>query len=198
MKPLIRLAAEDDAEQIRAIYAPIVGETATSFELEPPSTEEMCCRIADTLLQWPWLVCAAGPQILGYAYASRHRARAAYQWSVDTSVYIHPEARRLGIGRALYRSLFAILVRQGYCNAYAGIALPNPGSVGLHEAVGFRPVGVYREVGYKHGAWHDVGWWHLALQPKPSVPPPPLPLAAVQALPHWQSDLAAGETLLRV
>lgn len=198
MTALIRLAADNDAEQIRAIYAPIVSGTATSFELEPPSTEEMRRRIRDTLPHWPWLVGAAGPRILGYAYASRHRARAAYQWSVDTSVYVHPEARRLGIGRALYRSLFGILVRQGYCNAYAGIALPNPGSVGLHESVGFRLVGVYREVGYKHGAWHDVGWWHLALQPKPSVPPPPISLAAVQALPSWVADLAAGEPLLRI
>ena len=197
MTAIIRLSTENDAEQIQAIYAPVVRGSATSFELEPPTVAEMRRRIADTLPQFPWLVCENGGRVIGYAYARKHRARAAYQWSVDTSVYIHPEMHRRGIGRALYRSLFPLLGLQNYCNAYAGIALPNPGSVGLHEAVGFQPVGIYREVGYKLGAWHDVGWWYLSLQPKTPAPPRPLDTKEAQTMPQWQTALAAGAALLR-
>jgi L-amino acid N-acyltransferase YncA len=198
MSSIIRLATKNDAEQIRAIYAPIVSQTATSFELEPPSVSEMRKRILDTVGHLPWLVCDRKGEILGYAYASKHRARAAYQWSVDTSVYVHAELRRSGIGRALYGSLFKVLVMQGYYNAYAGIALPNPASVGLHEAIGFRPVGIYREVGYKMGAWHDVGWWQIALQPKAASPKPPLDLKTVQRSREWQMALSVGEEMLQV
>ena len=106
----------------------------------------------------------------GYAYASRHRDRAAYQWSIDVSVYVRADAHRRGIGRALYAALLRIVVAQGFYNAYAGITLPNPASVGLHESFGFRPVGMYRRVGHKLGAWHDVGWWALDLQPRPASP----------------------------
>ena len=115
--------------------------------------------MAESLPAFPWLVADVGGEVLGYVYASKHRARAAYLWSVDTTVYIHPRVRRGGVGRALYTTLFGILTLQRFCNAYAGISLPNPGSVGLHEAVGFEKVGVYRGVAYKLGAWHDAGWW---------------------------------------
>jgi phosphinothricin acetyltransferase len=198
MTAILRLATENDAEQIQAIYAPVVRQTATSFELEPPTVAEMRRRIVETLPQFPWLVCESGGRVLGYAYASKHRARAAYQWSVDTSVYIHAEMHRRGIGRAMYRSLLPILAVQNYYNAYAGIAMPNPGSVGLHEAIGFRAIGVYREVGYKLGAWHDVGWWYLSLQPKTPTPPPPLSTKDAQTTPQWQTALAAGASLLHV
>lgn len=198
MAAVVRLAREADAEQIRAIYGPIVGETPISFEEVPPDREEMHSRIVSTLAERPWIVCERSDEILGYAYAGRHRARAAYRWSVDTSVYVRPDARRAGIARALYRSLLALLVVQNYYNAYAGIALPNPASVGLHEAVGFRPVGVYREVGYKLGRWHDVGWWQLALQPKPAIPADPLSVSEARSSPRWQEALSAGESLLRL
>lgn len=197
MSALIRPATAADGAGVAAIYAPVVAHTPTSFELAPPDDAEMARRIADTLPRFPWLVCEQEGQTLAYAYASRHRARPAYQWSVDTSVYVDPAWHRRGVGRSLYRSLHAILVLQGYFNAYAGIALPNPGSVGLHEAVGYRPVGVYREVGFKAGAWHDVGWWQLALQPKTAAPPPPLPLDRVRTAPGWSAALAAGEALLK-
>src|SRR5262245_28006350 len=132
--PILRLAMASDAGQIQAIYAPIVRETAISFELEPPSVDEMQRRIAHTLDRFPWLVCEREGTILGYAYAGEHRARPAYQWSVDVSVYVHDRVRRAGVGKALYACLFPILSWQGFCTAHAGIALPNPGSVGLHEA----------------------------------------------------------------
>jgi L-amino acid N-acyltransferase YncA len=160
----VRLAEADDAPQIAAIYAPLVRETVVSFETDPPDDGEMAERILTTLPTYPWLVCESSDEILGYAYASAHRTRDAYQWSVDVSVYVHGEHRRSGVGRGLYESLFALLWRQGFYNAYAGIALPNPASVGLHESLGFEEVGVYRSVGYKNGAWRDVGWWHRRLR----------------------------------
>jgi phosphinothricin acetyltransferase len=161
----IRTARLDDAEAIQAIYAPIVRDTAISFELEPPTVDEMRRRIAATSAGLPWLVGVddAGA-VLGYAYAGKHRERAAYQWSVDVTVHVRADCRGQGVGKALYERLFELLVAAGYCQAFAGIALPNAASVALHESIGFQPIGVYRHVGFKHGAWRDVGWWQRELQ----------------------------------
>jgi L-amino acid N-acyltransferase YncA len=197
MTAMIRLATLDDASGVQAIYAPIVRETVISFELEPPTVAEMEQRIVKTLEHLPWLVCERRGNILGYVYASQHRTRAAYQWSVDVSVYVHPNARRLGVGQALYRSLFALLALQGFYNAYAGITLPNPASVGLHESLEFQPVGVYRAVGYKLGAWHDVGWWQLTLHERAMPPELPTDLGTVRASPAWSAVLATGVPFLR-
>jgi L-amino acid N-acyltransferase YncA len=194
----IRLAREVDAEAVAAIYAPFVGRTAISFETEPPARDEMRRRIASTTANYPWLVCETGDGVLGYAYATQHRSRAAYRWSVDTSVYIDPAHHRRGAGRGLYASLFAILRAQGFVNAYAGITLPNPGSVGLHEGVGFAKVGVYEQVGYKCDRWHDVGWWQLALLPRSASPTEPLPLTAVLNAPGWEDMVRTGELLVRL
>ncbi len=172
MPAIIRPAGPDDAGAIREIYAPIVANTVITFEIEPPSTDELRRRIEQTTVMFPWLVCDDGG-VQGYAYASRHRERLAYQWSVDVSVYVDPHSQGLGVGRRLYTALFEQLVRQGFGNAYAGVVLPNAASVGLHESLGFQPVGVYRSVGYKLGAWHDVGWWHLPLQTLPLSPAAP-------------------------
>jgi L-amino acid N-acyltransferase YncA len=199
MSATVRVALPEDAEAILAIYAPIVQETAISFEVEPPTWVEMQQRIATTLQHLPWLVCAWQGEVLGYVYASPHRTRAAYQWSVDVSVYIHAQARRTGMGRALYHTLFALLILQGFYQCYAGITLPNPASVGLHEALGFQPVGVYQAVGYKLEAWHDVGWWQWALQPRPSLPTPPTAAEVLrQTSAAWEAALHTGTRLLRV
>ncbi|MFL5800362.1 MAG: arsinothricin resistance N-acetyltransferase ArsN1 family B [Roseiflexaceae bacterium] len=198
MSTCIRLAAARDAEALLAIYAPIVAETTISFELEPPTSEDMQRRIITTLPQYPWLVCETAGDILGYAYASKHRERAAYQWSVDVSVYTHTRARRSGVGRALYTSLFALLRLQGFYNAYAGITLPNQASVGIHEALGFRPLGVYTAVGYKLGGWHDVCWWQLALREHAGTPRPPAPFAALPQDAAWEAALEAGLAHLRL
>jgi phosphinothricin acetyltransferase len=195
MSPLIRVATLADAEQVQAIYGPYCS-TPVSFELEPPSVGEMRQRLAKVLEQYPWLVCEHGGEVLGYAYAGPHRERAAYGWSVDTSAYVG--RLRCGIGRALYTSLFALLRLQGFVNAYAGVTLPNPASVGLHEAMGFRPVGVYREVGYKCGAWHDVAWYQLLLQPRPSQPMLPRALSEVRQDVNWEAALNAGLPLLHL
>ncbi|MBA4342737.1 MAG: GNAT family N-acetyltransferase [Methylibium sp.] len=161
----IRTATLDDAAAVAAIYGPVVEHTTISFETEPPDAAEMRSRIEKTLASLPWLVAedAAGA-VCGYAYASKHRERAAYQWSVDTTVYVREDMRGHGVGRALYGCLLPLLSELGYCQVFAGVALPNAGSVGLHEAVGFTPVGVYCNVGFKHGAWRDVGWWQKSLQ----------------------------------
>ena len=192
----IRLAQETDADAIAAIYAPSVDATAVSFETVAPDRQEMGRRVSRTLEALPWLVCDLGGQPAGYAYAARHNERSAYQWSVNTSVYIDARFQRRGIGRGLYLSLFAILAAQGYVNAYAGITLPNPGSVGLHEAMGFEKVGVYRNVGFKFGAWHDVGWWQLALREHEKRPPAPIDVAAVVGQSGWDALLARGEPVI--
>jgi phosphinothricin acetyltransferase len=188
----IRLATSQDASGIAEIYAPIVKSTPTSFEIEPPDAREFARRIQETLPKYPWLVCEQRGRVTGYAYAGRHSARAAYEWSVNTSVYIHHDFHRRGIGRGLYESLFLILTAQGYFNAYAGITLPNAGSVGLHEALGFQPVGIYRDVGHKFGAWHDVGWWQRPLRPRVEAPSPPRSVDMLQAEPQWSRMLAVG------
>ena len=198
MTPIIRIATVQDAADMVTIYAPIVRHTAISFELEPPTVQVMQQRVADTLRRLPWLIYEGHGKVLGYAYASTHRARAAYQWSVDVSVYIDADSRRSGAGRALYTALFRLLARQGFYNAYAGITLPNTASVSLHETLAFEAIGVYHNVGYKLGAWHDVGWWQLRLQTDERAPAAPLPFAAIkQDTAAWQAALAAGQALLR-
>lgn len=196
MPPTIRLAVPDDAESIQAVYAPYCY-TPISFELEPPSALEMRSRMMKGLGPYPWLICADGGDVLGYAYAGQHRERAAYRWSVDTSVYVRQGWHRRGVGRALYTSLLALLPLQGYVNAYAGVTLPNPASVGLHEAMGFQPLGVYRRVGFKCGAWYDVAWFQRPLQPHEEEPPPPKRVEEVTGTAEWMQAMNAGLPLLR-
>ncbi|MEE8146140.1 MAG: arsinothricin resistance N-acetyltransferase ArsN1 family B [Longimicrobiales bacterium] len=198
MQTRIRIAAESDAPQIAGIYRSIVTDTAISFEEAPPSADEIARRIGSTLESHPWLVCDRDGRIAGYAYATVFRTRPAYQWSVEVSAYTDREARRSGVARALYTSLFAILGRQGFVSAYAGIALPNEGSVGLHEALGFEPLGVYCNVGFKLGRWHDVGWWQLALCNPRDEPDPPLPFSSFCGEDACTEALAEGEALLRL
>ncbi len=173
---MIRLARPEDAQAMLDIYAPVVRETFISFELEPPTEKEMRERVTSTLATHPWLVYEHGGRLAGYAYASRHRDRLAYQWSVDVSCYMHPQFRGQGIGGQLYRALLKILKAQGFQNAYAGIALPNEASVRLHESVGFERIATYHEVGYKNGAWRDTGWWECRLGDAQPDPRPPVPL----------------------
>jgi len=186
----IRLATVEDAAAVRDIYAPAVRDTVISFEFVEPDVSEMAHRIEVYSQKCPWLVYEMDGQVVGYAYANPHRAREAYQWSAEVSAYIHADHRRKGIGRALYTCLLDLLRLQGYRNAYAGVTLPNEGSVGLHEAMGFTPVGVYKKVGYKFGAWHDVGWWQLELQPLTDNPTPPLKPADMIDSVDWQQIMS--------
>ena len=173
MEKRIRSITLGDAQTVSDIYAPFVTNAATSFEAVPPDAVEIQKRIREVSAKYPWLVFEGDGSVLGFAYASQHRTRHAYQWSVDVSVYIHEHARNQGVGRALYTALFALLRRQGYFNAYAGITLPNPGSVRLHESMGFTSVGVYSRVGFKFGRWHDVLWLQLRLSEDTTAPKEP-------------------------
>lgn len=152
-----------DAAACAAIYAPFVTEGWVSFETEAPDATEIARRMVRYGESHCWLVAEVGGTVAGYAYASPHRERAAYASSCDVAVYVDPAHARQGIGKALYSWLLAEMARSGHHAAFAGIALPNEASVGLHEAMGFTPVGIYREVGWKHGAWRDVGWWQRLL-----------------------------------
>jgi L-amino acid N-acyltransferase YncA len=185
----IRRAREHDASGVAAIYGPIVRDTATSFEIDPPGADEIARRIETIGAAAPWLVCEVDGSLAGYAYAGSHRVRAAYRWSVDVSVYVDPGQLRRGVGAALYTALLDTLERQGFHRAYAGITLPNRASVALHQALGFRAVGVYREVGYKCGAWHDVGWWEREIAHGGDPPVDPRPLSSLEPddlEPVWQ------------
>lgn len=161
--PDLRVAAPDDAEAIAAIYAPFVRDTVISFETTVPDAAEMARRITSTLETHPWLVAEEDGRIIGYAYASQHRTREAYRFSCDVTVYLAEGARGRRLGSRLYTELFRLLRMQGFRNAFAGIAQPNPASVALHESLGFRHLGTYAKVGFKLGQWHDVGWWQLEL-----------------------------------
>jgi phosphinothricin acetyltransferase len=165
-----------DSAACAAIYRPFVTDSYVSFEEEPPDREEFARRIERLSQSYPWLVAEDDGAVIGYAYASAHRERAAYRWAADVAVYVDERARRNGVGRALYSALFGLLARQGVQSVCAGVSLPNDASVGLHEALGFRPVGVYRRIGWKRGAWWDVGWWQLQLAdgdgPPPELGPP--------------------------
>ena len=196
MSAIIRLATASDAADILQVYAPIVSNTHISFELSVPSVDEIAARINKTLQQYPWLVCASDGRLAGYAYASAFRARYAYQWTAETTVYVHPDFQRRGVSRALYRSLVAILRAQGYCNALGVIALPNAGSIRAHEAAGFRKIGVFANVGHKAGQWRDTGWWQLELRSMPDAPQPPRPIDQLAKESHFAELLESGTNLL--
>lgn len=180
---LIRPATMLDAQATLDIYSPNILESSISFEETAPSIEEWEQRIAKVLKKFPWLVLTVNDVIAGYAYACEHRSRPSYQWSVESSVYFARQFCRRGFARKILTALYAILVHQGFYNVYAGVTLPNEGSVKLHESLGFEPVGVFRQVGFKRSTWHDVAWWQRPLQP----------LTVSPETPSNYSDLSAKE-----
>ncbi|MGH3351394.1 MAG: arsinothricin resistance N-acetyltransferase ArsN1 family B [Nocardioides sp.] len=159
----IRSATPADAEACAKIYEPYVLATVVSFETEPPTPEEMAHRIGSALETHAWLVLESDGEITGYAYATQHRTRAAYSWACDVSIYLDQDRRGRGAGKALYTALFSVLAERGYRRALAGIAIPNEASIGIHRSFGFTDVGVYRRIGWKFDAWHDVAWMQLDL-----------------------------------
>lgn len=161
-----------DAAACAAIYAPFVVDSPASFEETPPDAAELARRMQRT---HAFLVDERDGRVAGFAYAGPHRERAAYRWAADVSVYVDPAFHRRGVGRALYATLLPQLRERGFRVACAGITVPNPGSVGLHESFGFEQVGVYRGIGFKHGAWRDVGWWQLQLAAQDDAGQPPEP-----------------------
>ena len=156
---IIRQATSDDAAAMLEIYRPIVEDTAISFELAVPSADDFASRIEKYLATHEWLVAEKDGEIAGYAYASPHRARAAYRFSAEVSVYVHPHYQGQGLGKRLYTALFDSIRERGFHSAYGGITLPNDASVALHKACGFSEIGTFSEVGFKYDTWHDVSWW---------------------------------------
>jgi L-amino acid N-acyltransferase YncA len=166
----IRLAREEDVDALLTIYAPYVEKTIISFEYEVPSREEFIERIRTFSTDYPYLVCEYNGRIVGYAYASKHRARTAYQWSAESTVYMHKDFHRKGIARVLYETLFDMLRLQGYFNVYAGISIPNDQSVGFHLALGFEEIGIFKNIGFKFGNWHGTHWSQLKLNEYTTTP----------------------------
>jgi len=172
----IRAATPEDAGMIAGIYAPHVITGVASFEIEPPDARGIRTRMASSDGLYPWIVATNGEPdgegggVLAYAYATRFRERAAYQYVVETSIYVAGDTQGQGIGRLLYESLIDTLRAQNFTQAIGTIALPNDYSIRLHEAVGFRRAGIFREVGYKQGRWIDVGYWQCDLADS-TIPP---------------------------
>jgi L-amino acid N-acyltransferase YncA len=160
---LIRMATPADAEAILSIYAPYIDKTSVSFEYTVPTLPEFKSRMEEYLAFAPWLVATKEGRVLGYAYASKYRAREAYSWAIEVSVYLAEESKGRGLAAKLYDELFTTLIRCGYRQAFAVITLPNAASLSLHRKMGFEPIGVFKNVGFKFGAWHDVAWYRKEL-----------------------------------
>ena len=178
---VIRLINESDAEAALGIYTPYVRDTAISFEYEVPTIEDYLNRIKSSIADFPWLVCELNGQIIGFAYAGKHRYRSAYQWSTESTIYFTPKYHGFGIARILYKTLFSILKLQGYINVYAGVGLPNENSVAFHRAMGFEEIGIFKKVGYKMGKWHNTLWFQLFLSENISQPDLPKRLNEILA-----------------
>jgi L-amino acid N-acyltransferase YncA len=163
----IRTATTADAAACVAIYGPLVESTAVSFETVVPTAEEFAARIQNSLSRWTWLIAEKDGRCIGYAYGHSHRERAAYQWSVEVTIYVDSRHRAQGVGRSLYGRLFTDLASLGYCNAYAGVTQPNEASMSLHRGVGFEYIGTFRSVGRKSDRWHDVAWFQRKLRETP-------------------------------
>ena len=185
----VRLATPADGAACAAIYAPYVLKSAISFELEPPSEGEMAARIERVTAHWPWVVVEVGGVVRAYAYGTRHRERAAYDWTSETTVYVDGAFRGRGLGRIAMRALVAVLRVQGFHLLVAGITAPNPGSLRLHESLGFGRVGEFDAIGWKSGAWHGVEFWALELGPRDAVPEPVTPITRLAGTPELEAAL---------
>lgn len=168
----LRIATLKDAPTLLEIYTPYVEQTAITFEYEVPTLEEFETRIRNTLSQYPYLVAEEASGILGYAYASPFKTRAAYAWSVETSIYVKSGIHKQGIGTALYQALERLLAQQHVCNLCACIAYPNPPSIAFHEKMGYRLIAHFTKSGFKQNAWYDMVWMEKELCPH-TIPPAP-------------------------
>jgi L-amino acid N-acyltransferase YncA len=192
----VRLATEADSTSILEIYAPFITDTVITFEYEVPTVTEFGNKITNIQRKYPWLICEVNGSVVGYAYASQFNERAAYDWSVDFSVYIKPQYHRKRIGKALYFALLELLKLQGYYNAYAGVTLPNIKSESLHKSFGFKPVGIYQNVGYKFGNWHDVKWFELKIQDYCKLPITPKIIDEINNTPEFNTIIEKSEQMI--
>lgn len=192
----IRLAEQRDVRPMLDIYAPFITHSPTSFEEVVPSEEEFWQRIQATLQEAPWLVCQRDDEVIGYAYASSHRVREAYRWTRELSAYIKEGFRGKNVATALYTTLLELLKLQGYANTLIGITLPNEASIRFHEKMGFSKIGVYHQIGFKHGRYHDVGWWELPI--RTDAPGEIRSIDAIQQTTNWQTAIEKGVNQLHL
>lgn len=192
----VRLATEADCASILEIYASFIAKTVKTFEYEVPTLPEFSKRMANIQKKYPWLICEVNDAVVGYAYASQFNERAAYDWSVDFSIYIKSQYHREKIGKALYFALFELLKLQGYYSAYAGIALPNIKSESFHQSFGFKPIGVYHNVGYKLGDWRDVKWFELKIQDYSTSPKRPRDIGEIRNMLEFKQIIQQAEKIL--
>jgi L-amino acid N-acyltransferase YncA len=198
MNKKVRLATEADSASILEIYTPFISDTVITFEYKVPTVTEFGKRITDIQKKYPYIICEVNGSVVGYAYASQFNERAAYDWSVDFSIYIKPQYHRKNIGKALYFTLFELLKLQGYYNAYAGVTLPNIKSESLHQSFGFKPIGVYQNVGYKFGDWHDVKWFQLKIQDYSKSPTTPKIIDEINNTPEFNTIIQKAEKMITV
>lgn len=175
----IRLVHPEDARELLNIYRPIVLNTATSFETEVPSESVFRERIKSYGEKSPWLVATIGDKVIGYAYATDHRSRQAYQWNQEVTVYVHEAYRKRGVASTLYKKLLLLLTAMGFRKAIAVITLPNEASIAFHKRFGFKHVGEMPAIGYKIGRWHDTSWWNLKLVENSEPPKEIKPLTSI-------------------
>ena len=177
----LRVARANDAEAISAIYAPYVMNTCVTFETVPPTPAEFVRRIEETLAGYPYLVWEEDGRILGYAYAHRYAERAAYGWAAEASIYLAPEAHGSGAARKLYGALMEILRQMNCIHLYAKVAHPNPRSEAFHRLAGFKQTAFLEDIGFKHGRWIGLTYYHLLLNPKSDNPAPVIPFTQMDS-----------------
>lgn len=185
----IRWAELDDAQALLNIYAPYVRETAITFEYTVPTLLEFKQRMQKTMMKYPYLVAVRGAEILGYAYASEFKNRAAYDWAVETTIYVKQHSRQSGVGKKLYQALEAVLKKQNITNLYACIAYPNPGSIGFHEHVGYQTIGHFSKCGYKLETWYDMIWMEKMIAAHGIKPEPFIRIGDLTKNEKWQSKI---------
>ena len=188
----IRLINEKDTGAVLSVYKHFVENTIISFEYEAPTRDEYAERIITNTEKYPWLACFQDTETVGFAYASAHRYRPAYQWSAELTIYLASNFQTKGIGRILYETLFSLLKIQGYYTVFAGVSLPNEKSVGFHRALGFEEVGVFKNIGYKDGKWCNTHWFQYALREYGVSPEPPINLNQVRKASEFQLILIAA------
>jgi L-amino acid N-acyltransferase YncA len=195
----IRAIETADAAGTLEVYRPYVEKTTISFEYNVPSLHEWQTRIETNTKEYPWLICEYDNRMIGYAYGSKHRYRTAYMWSPESTVYLNEKFHGLGIARLLYQSLFEMMKLQGFVNVYAGVAIPNNKSESFHKAMGFEEIGIFRNIGYKFGNWHDTRWFQKQLTGLPEDPSLPLSFSGLKKLPGYSAILLkANEGLSRI